>query len=163
MAYGEWPEWEPTWPQQQQHTLVFSEGQLGGGTQVLSKATGKSRTRNGTRVKIRFLRDGQLQPYACEVQCFVELTQDGSQGAVRQYAIVRRLNTQVRRDQPWLAEELLECIEGDFEAGGTLFAVPLSGIDCCLHTCSVRRGQKLWWMFVPVEGRSKKPVLQLSR
>jgi hypothetical protein len=69
------------------------------------------------------------------------------------------------RNEPDLGDLVLEARVGDFERGGSLYAVPLHLIHCPLHACTHVRDRAdgsgvQWLVFVPVEMRSKRVGFQ---
>lgn len=77
------------------------------------------------------------------------------------FALLRVFKTKVPRNEPDLGDQVLEARVGDFERGGSLYAVPLHLIHCPLHACTHVRERAdgsgvEWLVFVPVEMRSKR-------
>jgi hypothetical protein len=191
-ARGIWPAWQSVWGDQQHQTLVYALAYIPGNTRVMSLEYGRSRSRNGTRVQVMFPdSDGEMQPNACEVLQFIELQPKRSLAAAQgssssssssatlagqhggshaeQFAIVRRFNTVVRRDQPELARELMEAKVGDYELLGSepqlqkpkLYIVALSDIVCALNACEVQREGVNWLQFPPHQSMSVGHLCEL--
>jgi hypothetical protein len=82
------------------------------------------------------------------------------------FALLRVFRTKVPRNESDLGDLVLEARVGDFERGGSLYAVPLHLIHCPLHACTHVRDRESdgsgveWLVFVPVEMRSKRVGFQ---
>jgi hypothetical protein len=96
----------------------------------------------------------------CEVQFFLELTSVTGQPC-EMFAVVKRYNTVVRRDQPELGDVLLEARLQDFQSG--ICVVPLAEVSMALHACLVSRGGAQWLMFTPATSRSSQQVFKVPR
>lgn len=174
---GLWTDsWATVWALQPQLASVFNSAIPPGGMQVNSVQYLRSRTRNGSRVLVYYATSGDnLRPYAAEVQRFIKLRQpaagcsssniDGGGSAAggssgdeqfAMFAAVKCYNTKTPRDEPDLAELLLEARADEFLQQGRLWAVPLDLIHCPLHTNERTTGGVRWLMMVPVSNRSKR-------
>ena len=179
MEAAVWEDWAAAWVDQAERATLYSAVTLPGGTQVNSYRYLKSRTRDGTRVWVRFPgveRSASVEEQrACEVVVFVEVWQgsvmglesstpagmfsSSSSGRLARFAVVHQYNTVVRTDQPQLARQLLEAKAGDYLPG--LHVVPLSQIVAALHAhFSVREGVE-WIQFPVAGGRSSQQVFGL--